>query len=392
MFDAIVACSDDIDTEDALDEILQACDRQLAGRSPTAALLFCGTEFDHRAILRRLNQRFPGLHLIGCTTDGEMSSCSGFTEDAITLTLICSDTIKISAGYGERAGAEPRAAAAAAVNMASAGLDGKPVLAVTLPDGLTATAFEVLDGLTEILGEQVPVVGGMSADRVGGSKHHYTTYQFCGDKVLTDSVPVLVFSGPLIHSLGVESGWTPIGERMKVTSSAGNELHTLDGRPAFDLYVHYLGDVMKENLAGIGAYPLAIYEPGMDHYYLRVAKSADPVSGTIVFLGEIPEDAEVQITQAVRENVMNGVSRSVGSALEKYKGETPALAMMFSCTGRKIALGTKACEEIGLAQAGLKGTLPMAGVYTFGEIGPVSSHTRARYHNTTFVTVLLGEK
>lgn len=392
MFDAIVVCSEDIDTGDAVDELLLECDRQLAGRTPTAGLLFCGTDFHHQEVLQRVLGHFPGLQLIGCTTDGEMSSCSGFTEDAITLTLLSADTISISAGFGEGAGAQPRAAAADAVRMARAGLEGDPVLAITLPDGLTATAFDVLDGLADILGEGVPVVGGMSADRVAGSKHHYTTYQFCGEKVLTDAVPVLLFSGPLIYSLGVESGWTPIGEKMTVTAATGNVLHSLDGKPAFELYLRYLGDVMKENLAGIGSYPLAIYEPGLDHFYLRVAKSADPATGAISFLGEIPVGAEVQITQAVRENVMNGVERSVRSALGKYPGAEPGLAMMFSCTGRKIALGTKAREEIGIARNGLQEGLPIAGVYTFGEIGPVSSHTRARYHNTTFVTLLLGEK
>lgn len=392
MFSAVVASSDDIDTGDAIDEVLADCAEQLDGRTPTAGLLYCGTEYDHQEILNRICARYPGLQLIGCTTDGEMSSSGGFTEDAITLTLLCSDTIRISAGCGRKAGAEPKAAAAAAVEMACRGLDGKPVLAVVLPDGLTTSAAKVLDSFGEILGDGVPVVGGMSADRVTGGKDKYSTFQFIGDKVFSDAVPLLLFSGPLIHSLGVESGWTPIGKKMTVTRSEANVLHTLDDKPAFDLYVYYLGDVFQEGIAGIGSYPLAIFEPGQDHYYLRVAKAADRESGVMTFLGDIPEGAEVQITQAVRDNVIAGVSQSVESARSKYRGEQPALAMMFSCTGRKVALGTKTCEEIARVRAGLATDLPMTGVYTFGEIGPVSSHTRARYHNTTFVTLLLGER
>lgn len=392
MFDAIVTYSDDIDTEDAIEEILTACDEQLAGRVPMAGLLFCGTEYDHQTVLTQIHQRFPQLQLIGCTTDGEMTSCGGFTEDAITLTLLCSDTIQISAGYGERAGAEPKAAAAAAVTMARKGLGGEPSLAIVLPDGLTASAFQILEGFGEVLGDDIPVVGGMSADRVAGSKDSYTTFQFIGNQVLSDAVPVLLFSGPLIYSLGVESGWTPIGEKMTVTRSEANVLYALDDKPAFELYVHYLGDVMKESMAGIGSYPLAVYEPGLDNYYLRVAKAADPETGAITFLGEIPEGAKVQITQAVRDNVMNGVNQSVENARSNYPGDHPGVAMMFSCTGRKIALGTKAREEISRARAGLNVGLPMTGFYTFGEIGPVSDHTRARYHNTTFVTLLLGER
>jgi hypothetical protein len=68
------------------------------------------------------------------------------------------------------------------------------------------------------------------------------------------------------------------------------------------------------------------------------------------------------------------------------------MAMMFSCTGRKIALGTKTREEVIKVKAAVEAAIPLSGFYTFGEIGPVSNCTRARYHNTTFVTLLLGEE
>jgi hypothetical protein len=178
---------------------------------------------------------------------------------------------------------------------------------------------------------------------------------------------------------------------MRVTRADGQDLHELDGRPALELYRHYLGDLV-EDLAGLRAYPLAIYEEGVERYYLRVASKADPETGSIRFLADIPEGAEVQITQAVRDEVISGVQRSVGSALEGYPGEAPEAAMLFSCTGRKIALGTRTREEISLARQSLPFPVPMCGFYTFGEIGPLSDHSGARYHNTTFVTLLLGTR
>lgn len=392
MFKALVVYSDDIDTEDAIEEVMEQCDEQLEGLEPIAGLLFCGTEYEHEEVLKAICERFPGIQLVGCTTDGEMTSCGGFTEDAISLTLFCSDTIQIRAGIGKQAGSLPTEASQTALDMAKADLNGAPSLAIVMPDGLTSSANKVLEAFGEFLGDDIPVVGGMSADRVGGSKDTYSTFQFCGDQVLSDSVPVLLFSGPLAYSLGVESGWSPIGKKMKVTKCEGNVLHKLDDKPAFELYVHYLGDVMKENISGIGSYPLAVYEEGLEKYYLRVARAADPETGIITFLGEIPEGAEVQITQAIRDEIIGGVDHSVQNALANYPADkVPSLAMMFSCTGRKIALGTKTKEEVSRVQSGLKESLPMSGFYTFGEIGPVSNQTRARYHNTTFVTLLLGE-
>lgn len=392
MFKAVVTFSDELDTEDAVEEILTQCEAQLQGLTPVAGLLFCGTEYAHKTVIDLICATYPGLALIGCTTDGEMSSAGGFSEDAITLTLFCADSIQISAGYGMAAGEQPRAAVAEAIRMAQSNLDTPPSLALILPDGLTTNAYAILESFGELLGDDVPVVGGMSADRVVGTKDTYSTYQFFGNQVLSDSVPVLLFSGPVAYSLGVESGWKPIGKRMIVTKSQDTLLETLDGKPAFELYLHYLGDVMNENISGIGSYPLAVYEKGLDRYYLRVAKAADPRTGVITFLGDIPEGAEVQITQAIRDEVISGVTQSVQSALDKYPGDEPGMALMFSCTGRKIALGTKTQEEVGNVRHGLRANLPMTGFYTFGEIGPVSKQTRARYHNTTFVTLLIGEK
>lgn len=392
MFKAFSAFSDDIDTEDAIQEILEECNRQLNGLTPVAGLLFSGTEFGHQIVLNQITNMFPGIQLIGCTTDGEMSSSGGFTEDAITLTLICSDKIKISAGYGRDAGENPTQAAKQAVAMCQHDLKGEPSLAIVLPDGMTSSAYRVLEGLGNILGTEVPVIGGMSADRVAIGKDSYSTYQFCGDQVLTDSVPLLLFSGPVVYSLGVESGWTPIGERMMVTESEGNTLKTLNEQPALNLYTHYLGDVMKENMAGIGSYPLAVYEEGLDRFYLRVARSANSETGHIDLLGEIPEGAEVQITQGIRDEIINGVNSSVESAVNHYPdNSSPAMAMTFSCTGRKIALGTRSRDEISRVKTGLGSDIPMIGFYSFGEIGPVANHARARYHNTTFITLLIGE-
>ena len=107
-------------------------------------------------------------------------------------------------------------------------MQSDPRLALIVPDGLTANAYEVLDGFNQVLGIDVPVVGGMSADRVIENKQNWATYQFYGNQVLTDSVPVLLCGGSLVYSLGVESGWSPVGKKARVTRSEANILYELD--------------------------------------------------------------------------------------------------------------------------------------------------------------------
>ena len=71
MFFALVAQSDDIDSAGALEEILEQCRDKLGDRTPKAGLLFAGIDLDHEAILAGIDDAWPGLELIGCTTDGE---------------------------------------------------------------------------------------------------------------------------------------------------------------------------------------------------------------------------------------------------------------------------------------------------------------------------------
>src|SRR6478672_4400909 len=98
MFFVAVAHSEDLDTESILQELAEQSAEALAGRTPQAALLFAAIDVDHEAVLADLVAKWPGLQVIGCSTDGEVSSLRGFCEDSVSLILFGSDTVKITAG------------------------------------------------------------------------------------------------------------------------------------------------------------------------------------------------------------------------------------------------------------------------------------------------------
>jgi hypothetical protein len=390
MLEAVVGHSGAVETEEAISWVIAQCGGALGPRHPRAGLLFAASQHDPERLLAAVNARCPNLHLIGCTTDGEMSAAAGFTEDGVTLALFVSDEIEMGVGIGLNASADPEGAARTAVDMARAGMRGPTALAVTLPDGMTANARRVLGALSKLIGPGVPIVGGMSADTVTPDKKEFLTRQFCEGRTYTDAVPVLLFGGPLRLAVGIASGWSLLGRRMRVSRADGAVVHEIDGQPAMEMYHHYLGPILRENIAGLGAYPLAVFEAGTDLYYLRVPAGAEADAGSIRFLADVPEGSEVQITQAVRHDVIDGVGRAVSDAVARYPGQHPSAAMLFSCTGRKLVLGTQTRREAELVRECLPVGLPFCGFYTFGEIGPLSPYTEPRYHNTTFVTLVMG--
>src|SRR6187549_2180885 len=100
MFTAVVGHSEDMDGAAAAAEVLTQCRQRLNGTIPTAGLLFAAIDYYHHLLLDEINRQLPDLELIGCTTDGEISSDLGFREDSVTLILFASDTVDITAGIG----------------------------------------------------------------------------------------------------------------------------------------------------------------------------------------------------------------------------------------------------------------------------------------------------
>lgn len=189
MFKTVVGHSNDPDSLSAVDEVIQQCISSLVGDIPKAGVLFCAIDFEYFLILHQIHQTFPGIELIGGTTDGEISSVLEFQQDSITLMLFCSDEVEIYAGVGRKVSGDPLAVTKQAVEQAKAKSTATPKLCLTHPESLTTSGVSILNGLKLALGESVPIFGGLAGDQ----SRYQNTYQFFQTEVLSDSVPILIF-------------------------------------------------------------------------------------------------------------------------------------------------------------------------------------------------------
>jgi hypothetical protein len=383
MFKAYVGHSNDPDSKFAVAEVLQQCLDALAGAVPQAGVLFAAFDFDHPLILAEIQTTFPGIELIGSTTNGEMSSVMGFQEDSLTLLLFCADRLEIRAGLGRAASKNITVAVESAIATATAQLSSPPQLCLTFPDGLTVSGVSMLEALKQGLGADVPIIGGIAADNYAFEK----TYQFFQGEVCEDAVPILLFSGNLLYSYGVASGWQPIGKQSQITKSEGNVVYEIDGQRALDFY------------NGYAIHALAIFEADLENFYLRAPVTYDRASGSITFFSDIPVGAIVQNTTAVRQDILKATATSSQTALASYPGHSPAFALLVSCAARRRILGTQAQAEFETMKAHLPDNLACCGLYSYGEISPLVDTIALRagrdketqFHNQTFVTLLVGE-
>ena len=385
MFTAVVGHSEDLDGEAAAAEVLTQCRRSLNGTVPTAGLLFAAIDFDHQVLLDEINRQLPGLELIGCTTDGEISSELGFREDSITLILFASDTVDITAGIGRGLSTDVAGACRSAIDAAKMKTAKTPTLCIATPEGLTAEGHSVTATLQETIGAAIPIFGALAGDQL----RLKSTRQFFGREVLSDSIPVLLLSGDLRFSYGVATGWHQVGDVGCVTRATGAVVYEIDGAPAIDFYRKYLGPAANPTVE----LPLAILNSRDDTEYLRATWGVvDETTGAVTFLASVPEGARVRLTLADRDEILTGCSASLAIAKSNFPaGAPPTAALFFSCAARRIVLGTRTDEELKLIRDTLGDTVAACGFYGYGEISPqMGDASGTKYHNESFVSLLLA--
>ena len=384
MFFVAVGQSEELDAESVLEDLEQQCARQLDGRVPQAGIVFAAIDVEHEALLAGLAARWPGLELIGCTTDGELSSERGFCEDSVSLILFGSDAAKITAGLGRQVSADIPTASAAALDQALGKTELPARFCIAVPESLTTSGQQIVAALQGRLGPDVPLFGGGAADqwRMKGTR------QFFGTEVVSDAIPVLVFSGALLSSHAVASGWRPLGEPGLVTRASGPFLFEIDGRPPLEFYRRRLG----QDAAISPEFPLAVLDQTGQMQYLRAGWGAPgPEPGSVMYTGDVPQGVQVQIAIANRDAILEGCRQAVDSAFNAYpRGKTPEAALVFSCAARKLLLGTRTSDEADIVRQTLGAKVPVCGFYGYGEIGPPSDASAAEYHNETFVFLLMG--
>ena len=79
---ASVFSSEDVDSEDAINEILDEVAKD--GREPDTFMIFVGIDHEHQEISKAIYDRFGEVQVIGSTTDGEVSQ-EGYRQDSISL-------------------------------------------------------------------------------------------------------------------------------------------------------------------------------------------------------------------------------------------------------------------------------------------------------------------
>lgn len=349
--------------------------------------------FGDRSILEEgerfeeLKRLYPKAHIVQASTSGNIFGAS-IEDQSIIATAIAFEKqaeIKISRINIHDLKDSYQAGEFLGKNLPLEGL----VHVFLLSDGHLVNGSELVKGILSIVPTTVAVTGGLAGD---GNRFEKTVVGVDAPAREGEIVAVGFYSPHLKFGYGSIGGWDPFGIERKITRSSANILYELDGRSALDIYKTYLGEQVKELPSSALLFPLAIRPDQQSKPLVRTILSINEKDKSMVFAGDVPEGWYAQLMKANFDRLVDGAVQAASSSYEALGKQTPQLAILISCVGRRLVLGPRTEEEIEGVQEIIGKEVTLAGFYSYGEIAPMAPHASCELHNQTMtITTIIEE-
>jgi len=335
---------------------------------------------DSPEVLAALRSRFPGARQVLVSTAGNFADTE-IRDDGLVCTALRLESSKLRSVAGRFSPGDDLRALCRDLNEQLREPDLRHVLVFS--DGGLVNGTVLSEAFNAFLPPGVTLSGGLAGDGT----------DFARTLVGLDEVPVPgvivaigLYGDSLRIGFGTAGGWSSFGPVRTVTGSSGNILHSLDDRPALEIYKTYLGSEAGSLPGAALRFPLCVTAPGQPNPVVRTILSIDEASGSMTFAGDIPVGSSARFMRASYEDLISGAEEAARQAAQQAE-----LVLCVSCVGRRIVLGQRTEEELeGVRQAfGPKPVL--TGFYSYGELAPSGRSLACQLHNQTMTITSFAE-
>jgi hypothetical protein len=354
---------------------------------PALLVVFASDDYDLPALTRAVRAVAPGVPLVGCSTAGEIAA-AGAGDSGVVVMALGGPGFQVATAHASVAEQGLRAAGAAVAGAAAQVADSAHRVLLVLTDGLAGDQEEIVRGAYAVVGAEVPLVGGCAGD---GLRMLRTT-QLVDGEILTGSVVAAAIGSDAPFGIGVEHGWSRVGDAMVVTASDGVRVLSLDDEPALDVYLRRLGAPAEAYVDAAAFTRFALTHPlGLSRRSteeVRMVAEADFETRSLVCIARVPQGGLAWIMEGDDDSVLAATDAACTSALAGLGGADPLAFFAFDCIARRGVLGDAGIVREVERIARHAGTAPVGGFYTYGEIARDSAV--GGFHNQTLVVLAVG--
>jgi hypothetical protein len=365
------------DAKAAFEETFATLTRKLGGY-PSYLLVYFTDAYAAEDFQLPLGALPAGVKVHGCTScQGVMTEEGVHAQNGYALALLGIQDAPGAYGVGCcQQGAAPREAARTALTRALADADRTG----ELPDYLWLNASpgneeQVILGLQDVVGANVPIVGGSAADNDVAGRWQLLTRA----AVETDAVVVSVLFPSGRSAYSFQSGYTPNVLKGTVTSATGRVIHTIDHKPAADVYNIWTGGLLDDVLPAGGNVLLKTTltplgrvagKVGEVSYFSLSHPDAVHADGSLSLFTHVEPGQEMFLMRGSIDGLVTRAARVAQAAIELEDLDTDDLlgAIIVYCAGCMLTVQDRMPEVVEKLNQTLGGK-PFIGIFTFGEQG-----------------------
>jgi hypothetical protein len=250
-------------------------------------------------------------------------------------------------------------------------------------DGLSSRIGSFVNALFRVFGNTHSYIGGGTGSISFRPRPCIISNQGMGQ----DAAVLAVLDTPC--SIGVRHGWYPLHGPYRVTEATGNTIHTLDWRPAFDIYREVVEAATGAQFAVTDFFTLAKHHPFGLYREDNERVIRDPIrhtpEGALVCVGAVPQDAYVDIMVGTPQTLIAASQLAGATARAGYAGPGTPCMLFIDCISRALFLGDRFADEIRAVQ---DGHIAAAGALTLGEIANGRRDYLEFYNKTAVVGIM----
>jgi len=365
------------DTHTACDEAYQNLLDAL-GSAPQIMYLAWSVTHSGTDLLKILGRLAPESSIHGTSSClGAMTEEGFVSEQGRGVAILGIVDAAGSYGVGGKEITEsPRKAASAALLSAlkDSGREGEMPALVRL-SAVPGAEEEIIGGIEDVLGPNVPIIGGSAADNtVEGNWQLAATNDLYQNAVVVSVLFPSVETGFAFHS-----GYSPTNTRGTATRVEGRILYEIDGQPAAKVYNGWTDGAIHDALPSGGnvlgdttLYPIGrvVGEVGGIPYYRLSHPDGVTAEGALTLFSDIELGDELVLMQGSVDTLVSRAGRVVQSAIDD--GEIGVInisgAMIVYCAGCMLTVQNKMEQVVEEIDQVLDGA-PFLGTFTFGEQG-----------------------
>jgi hypothetical protein len=353
----------------------------------TIGLISCVPEFVETGVVKALQEALP-FDLIGQTTIAAASPGSS-SHEILTILVITSDELEFVSGLTEPIIKEDADLISESYRLAIGDRAETPAFVFIHAPLLHNVGGDFFINTFDELVNHAPVFGSLAVDDT--IDYHKSCVIYQGEASPNRIAFLAVYGDVKPHFYQATiSGDSIFEEKGVVTSSDGNQLKTVDGKPAIE-FLKSKGLVTDANgvVEGVNSFPYIVDFNDGNPPVIRVIFAITP-EGYAVCLGDVPEGSTLSVGYFNEDEIFTTTCARLAS-FAADRGHHARI--MFSCVGRYFTMAVDPAGEINAVHE-LIDPLgePYILAYSGGEICPVTNIADGvsltnRFHNATFVAL-----